>query len=150
LEKICSKTRFARNPKLYYFFYINLFIFKAVSNWQLKLLGKGFWILVRTWIKVQTQNEVGIINIWNWQINWVMRRSNRNFNISPSCGQTSGIWLLSMPEEWWIWRLRPSREEFARCLDGVEKPEPEVERFKWIQSLTAINTCLDESLKEEI
>ena len=26
-----KETRFARNPKLYYFFYINLLMFKAVS-----------------------------------------------------------------------------------------------------------------------
>ena len=53
-------------------------------------------------------------------------------------GQTSGIWLLSVPEEWGIWRVRPSGGEFDLCLRGVEKPEPQVERFKWIPSLIAI------------
>ena len=38
----------------------------------------------------------------------VMRRSNRNFNILPP-GLTPNIWLFSVPGEWEVWFLRPSR-----------------------------------------
>ena len=77
----------------------------------------------------------------------VMRLSNRNFNIPP--GQTPGIWQFSAPEEWGIWFLRPSLGlVFVVCLGVVGKIEPEVSGFKLfffrtLQSLTAINTCLD-------
>ena len=54
-----------------------------------------------------------------------MRRSNRNFNSLPPTGQSPGIWLFSVPGEWGIWSVRPSRRwGFDLCLGVVAKIEP--------------------------
>ena len=54
-----------------------------------------------------------------------MRRSNRNFNIAPSPGQTPGISLFSVP----------GGGELDLCLGGVGKIEPEVSGFKFFASI---------------
>ena len=66
-------------------------------------------------------------------------------------GQTSGIWLLSVPEEWGVWRVRPSVGCAIWILSGWggENRTGSV-KFQMVffvrapKSLTTINTCLDE------
>lgn len=103
---------------------------------------------------IRTQYEGNILSVLAWNpISKIVQRCLLNLqNLFPTPGQTLGIWLFSVPGKWGIWWVRPSPRggEFDFCLGGVGEIEPQVLGFEktFLQgpkSLTAINTCLDET-----